>query len=239
MKKNVMMRVASIMLVLVLMTSSVISGTFAKYVTEGSASDSARVAKWGVVVTGYADMFKTEYAKNDETFTLDTNTVVSADTINGRNRLLAPGTEGKLTDVALSGTPEVAVRVTYDATFDIGGWNLNGVAYYCPIIIMVEGEAICGLDFASEAAFEAKVEATIEKHAKDYKANTNLASVGDDAPSVSWGWAFDEAAHNSLAHGHGDGKQTDAYDTILGNQAAKGSPAYIDLTVVTTVTQID
>ena len=61
MKKNVMMRVASIMLVLVLMTSSVISGTFAKYVTEGQSKDSARVAKFGVTVTGNAAIFSDSY----------------------------------------------------------------------------------------------------------------------------------------------------------------------------------
>ena len=65
MKKNVMMRVASIMLVLVLMTSSVISGTFAKYVTDGQATDKARVAKFGVSVTGKSDMFDTTYNADD------------------------------------------------------------------------------------------------------------------------------------------------------------------------------
>ena len=47
MKKNKMMRLAAILLVCVLMTTSVISGTFAKYTTSDSAFDSARVATWG------------------------------------------------------------------------------------------------------------------------------------------------------------------------------------------------
>ena len=50
MKKNKMMRLASAMMVLTLMSTSVISGTFAKYVTKGEATDKARVAKWGVEV---------------------------------------------------------------------------------------------------------------------------------------------------------------------------------------------
>ena len=61
MKKNVMMRVASIMLVLVLMTSSVISGTFAKYVTDVTTDDSARVARWGVEFVTNSDLFATQY----------------------------------------------------------------------------------------------------------------------------------------------------------------------------------
>ena len=47
MKKNRMMRLASILLVLVLMTSSVVGGTFAKYTTSVEGYDTARVAKWG------------------------------------------------------------------------------------------------------------------------------------------------------------------------------------------------
>ena len=47
MKKNRIMRLASILLVCVLLTTSVISGTFAKYTTSQDASDSARVAHWG------------------------------------------------------------------------------------------------------------------------------------------------------------------------------------------------
>ena len=50
MKKNRMMRVASALLVAVLLTTCAISGTFAKYVTTESGSDFARVAKWGVNV---------------------------------------------------------------------------------------------------------------------------------------------------------------------------------------------
>ena len=43
MKKNKMMRLASFLLIAVLLTTSVISGTFAKYVTTDAQWDSARV----------------------------------------------------------------------------------------------------------------------------------------------------------------------------------------------------
>ena len=48
MKKNKLMRAASILLVATLISTCAISGTFAKYVTTGSATNTARVAKWGV-----------------------------------------------------------------------------------------------------------------------------------------------------------------------------------------------
>ena len=44
MKKNKMMRIASVLLVAVILTTCAISGTFAKYVTSGNGSDNARVA---------------------------------------------------------------------------------------------------------------------------------------------------------------------------------------------------
>ena len=70
MKKNKMMRAASALLVAVLLTTSVISGTFAKYITEDKGSDEARVAKWGVVIEADSfGMFKTDYTKDDTTAT--------------------------------------------------------------------------------------------------------------------------------------------------------------------------
>lgn len=52
MKKGnkILMIIVSLLLTLVLITTSVLSGTLAKYATSSSSSDSARVAKWGVVI---------------------------------------------------------------------------------------------------------------------------------------------------------------------------------------------
>ena len=55
MKKNRFLKVACAMVILCLMTTCAVSTTFAKYTTGGSASDEARVAKWGVEVTMDAD----------------------------------------------------------------------------------------------------------------------------------------------------------------------------------------
>lgn len=49
------MRVAGLLLALVLVTSCFVGGTFAKYVTSGHGNDSARAAKWGVVVNVEGD----------------------------------------------------------------------------------------------------------------------------------------------------------------------------------------
>ena len=230
MKKNVMMRVASIMLVLVLMSSSVISGTFAKYVTSGSASDTARVAKFGVTVTGTSEIFSDSYKDTAATYTAGENTAditVQADT-EGTN-VVAPGTEGKLVNFVLEGTPEVDVKVTYEATVDVAGWNIGGAVYYCPLRVTVEGEEFYGMNYADEAAFEAAIKAKIDGYTKTYHTNTNLSSVTYDDLDVSWKWDFEGT----------DGKQTDPYDTKLGDQAAAGQAATIYIAVTCTVTQIN
>lgn len=51
MKKNKMLRLASVLLIVVILTTCVIGGTLAKYTTSDSAADTARVAQWGVTVT--------------------------------------------------------------------------------------------------------------------------------------------------------------------------------------------
>ena len=64
MKKNTMMRVASALLVAVLLTTCAISGTFAKYVSSAETSDTARVAKWGWGTTSIAiDLFDDTYVR--------------------------------------------------------------------------------------------------------------------------------------------------------------------------------
>ena len=219
--KNKMMRIASFMLVLVLLTSSVISGTFAKYVTEGTGTDSARVAKWGVTVTANGQTFAETYEKDDTKFTLAANTVVSTD------KVVAPGTDGSMAKMTLAGTPEVAARVSYEAAFDISDNWIAGGAFYCPLVITVNTTVVDGATFDNAAAFEAAVKAAIDGYSKDYEAGKDLSTVAGDSLAVSWAWPFSTSDANDIK------------DTELGNQAVVGNPATVTLTVKTTVTQID
>ena len=220
MKKNKMMRIASVLLVAVILTTCAISGTFAKYVTSGNGSDNARVAKFGVTVTGTADTFKETYAKDDTGFTLAANSVVSTEDV------VAPGTSGSMAAFTITGTPEVAVRVAFAGRLELGDkWEDEGNAYYCPIEVTVGDATFKGTSYASADEFEAAVNAKIATYSKDYAAGTDLSTIGGDAPAISWNWAF-------------EGNDTDK-DTYLGDQAAAGNAATISLDVTATVTQID
>lgn len=222
MKKNVMMRVASALLVAVLLSTCAISGTFAKYVTTASGTDTARVAKWGVTITANGTTFAEEYDTDDGAFT-EAKSVISTE------KVVAPGTNGNMTSMTLAGTPEVAVRVTYTADIDISDNWLAGTPsqFYFPIIVYINGVAYSaeGTGCADANAFETYLENKIAAYSNDYPAGTNLSTVTGDSLEITWEWPF-ETGNDNL-------------DTDLGNQAAAANPATITVTVNTTVTQID
>ena len=125
MRKNKLMRLASLLLVLVLLTSSVISGTLAKYVMNASGSDSARVARFGVEISAVNDLFGNSY-KDVETgntpqkWELTKATVSSQTNGDGKHDLVvAPGTNNGVGEtISVKGTAEVSTKLTFAATQD-------------------------------------------------------------------------------------------------------------------------
>lgn len=227
MKKNRMMRLASGLLVAVLLSTCAISGTFAKYITEKESTDTARVAKFGVDLVVTVDgAFATEYDADvtvtDKDGAAIAKTVVASST--DQDNLVAPGTKGDLMAKAeIKGTPEVAVNVKQEATLVLTNWAVDGT-YYCPLVITVDGAKFYGMDYTSAAEFIAAVEAALDSDV-NYAPNTDLT----ETHSVTWAWAFEGT----------DGKQTDELDTALGNYAAKTGDIEISFTYKITVTQIN
>ena len=220
-KKNVLMRSAGLLLVLVLVTSCFVGSTFAKYTVGGTGSDTARVAKFGVNVTANGTMFAREYATDDRSAGTITKSVISTD------KVVAPGTKGNMASMTLTGTPEVAVRVSYAVNkFELKGWTTDGTTEYCPLVFTVGTASykIGDAGITSVSDLQDKVKAAITAYSKDYEANTDLSGVGTDSLKVSWAWAFE-----------GD----DAKDTALGSRAAEDKAATVELEITTTVTQID
>ena len=221
MKKNYSMRIASMLLVLVLLTTCVISGTFAKYVSTGTAADVARVAKWGVVIEATDDGLDGRNVLD----TIDSATEAHI-SVDKELKLMAPGTKGDLVNVNVTGQPEVAVNVA--VTFDIKlvGWEIGTPATeYCPLVITVNG-----IDYAIDAddedmdtvaELEAAIEAAVLAVNGDYDADEDLTSILD--LEVSWLWAFGTGA-------------TDANDTALGDLDTAPT---LDVTYTIAITQID
>ena len=248
MKKNVMMRIASIMLVLVLMTSSVISGTFAKYVTSDNGGDKARVAKFGVFATVDGTLFdKTYVDAANGNIPGTTNITVESTT----EQLVAPGTQNEAgMYFTLTGTPEVSVDVKF--TFEVVDEKevvLAAGEYFDPTTAYADDKFTLGGDYYP-VVFTLKKEgnvvavgnvAEIQKYLTDklnnvYAPNTNLANIGGiDGGNYQLTWAW--------AYGAFDGvTDTDRADTVLGNIAAANPTAKnvnMDVKFTITVTQVD
>lgn len=216
--KNKFLKLASVLVILCLITTCGVSSTFAKYTTGGTASDSARVAKWGVNVTVTGEnAFKTTYG----------TTVQSS----GTHKVVAPGTNGNLGAVTITGTPEVAVNVTYDVSLTLTGWT-DGANEYCPLVFTIGGETygLTGIKTSSGvtpahtygtiAQLISAVEGAIEGINNSYAAGTNLSGKGNI--SASWEWAFSG--------------NDDAKDTALGTAL---TPPTVEFSLTVSVTQID
>lgn len=243
-KHSALLRASGILLVLTLGTSCFVGGTFAKYVSEADATDTARVAKWGVEVDVTGDAFNTNYNKDT------TDGTAPGITVSSLEKVVAPGTFGTFGGVDISGSPEVAVNVTTVSDLKLGNnWTVDGGAYYCPIVIDVNGVQLCGLDYGTAAEFETAVENAINTYISgNYDAGTDLSQENKLNSEIKWRWAFDKDSLDSFPSGSFSftedsktalAKQTDENDTFLGDKAAAGDAPTIELTVTTTVTQID
>lgn len=255
MKKNVMMRLACFLLVAVLISTSAISGTYAKYVTTANGSESARVAKWGVEVgvEGFnkeADgLFAKTYNK-DEAFKFQY-------TVEAKDKVVAPGTKNdKGIILTLKGQPEVGVQVDIavavnddvvlpaatgytDWTESVNGEYSkkfdNAADYYpvvfklvdtaSPSIVLVEGNLKAIADYLNAGSDQ-------------YAANTDLSKIfknnGSGEYKLTWAWDFDDNGAGTY----------DKQDTLLGNVAAgiatvSGANTELDFSISITVTQVD
>lgn len=231
------MRVAGLLLALVLVTSCFVGGTFAKYVTAADGADNARVAKFGVTVTGSSDMFDTEYAKDNNSLTVSANSVVA---VNGTDNLVAPGTKkNDCLTASVKGKPEVAVDVQYAGLMTLTGkWQSDDDGtYYCPLIITVNGTKFNGMDYGTATEFATAVTTAIGNLSKQYAPNTDLGASLSKELKVSWEWPFEQGADNT------EKAKNDIKDTYLGDLAAtvtnEDDMPEIHLHVGVTVTQID
>ena len=241
-RKNHTLKLAGILLALVLVTSCFVGGTFAKYVTKGTGTDKARVAKFGVKVTADGSTFADAYVTDDKTVTGIAESVISST----EDKVVAPGTSGKMAAITITGTPEVAVNVSYNLEeMKLQNWKAEDGSFYCPLTISITKYStefgtkttvhIPGLDYTSADAFIGAVRQEINSYSVNYPPKTALNDKNEnDVLEISWAWAFED--HKTYAN---DAKQTDEKDTWLGDQAALNNAATIALKVVTTVTQID
>ena len=210
MKKNVMLKIASVLMVAVLLTTCAISSTFAKYTSTTSASATARVARWGVTADmTISDLFGTSYSSDD-------GKVTSSNTEN----VIAPGTYDKVElTTQIKGQPEVSVAVDYTATLTLDGFDT-----WCPLVFYVNGTKV--ETDGSAADLKAKLEAKINALDVTADPGTNLNDLADI--TIEWEWPFEAADSSAIA-------AQDAKDNGLGNAGLAGDGTF-DLEDQATVT---
>ena len=128
MRKSKSMRLASGLLVVTMLSTCMISGTFARYTTQDVARDTARVAKWGVELQVAGDLYSTNYSAlaGDNVAQTDSNNA-TVSSYNEAN-LVAPGTKNEKGLVfSLNGQPEVSGMIS--ATFEYENIYLNSGKY--------------------------------------------------------------------------------------------------------------
>lgn len=239
MKKNKMMRIASVLLVAVLLSTCAISGTFAKYTTSVNSKDNARVAYWGFQTSNSMDLDGFFDAAYD--IVGDSKKVASVDGAD----VIAPGTTSSATfafawdeevsaygsNVAVTG-PEVAY--TFTITVDT----------VCDNLIKNNKNILWKLDTGEWGTFDALV-ASIKAlsgeadGSADYQPNTLPAAftANDDLHTIEWKWIIEGANTYDLDDDPATPALTqDEYDTFMAN-AAELDDVSIKITI--TATQLD
>ena len=172
MKKNKAMRSASVLLVATLLTTSVISGTLAKYTTQDAAEDTARVAKWGVELQAIGNLYGDTY-KDLIVTENDTNATVQS--VDRTADVVAPGTQNaEGFTFSLKGKPEVDGTITTTITSQ----NIFLKAGTYGIMIPVDSEVVTAANFDELSGLYTKSGNTYTA-ATAYAANTTYYTLED------------------------------------------------------------
>lgn len=218
MKKTKLMRAALLLLVLTLITSCFVGGTFAKYTTSANGSDSARVAKWGFQPTTITmtDLFKDAY---------DTTVKSAVDVI-------APGTMGSAKFGFTYGGDTTATAPEVAYTFEVsttGSSCADSIKDNTNIKWSLDNKLAPATDSATAGSWDALLAAIEALDGNKTKYNpgelpTGFSTAGANEHTVSWAWDFftDDVA--------------DAEDTKMGNA---DKLAEVELVITVSATQVD
>ena len=237
MKKNKVMRLASSLLVAALLTTSAVSGTFAKYVTSTTGTDTARVAYWGFKAQQESSITLTNLFEKEYT-----NSSTGTTTVKSQNQadVMAPGTGSKesfsfvYVDYNKDGTQITAPEVDYTFTVSVDGSE-------CDSDIKNNTNIQWKLDSGDWGTWD-KLMTSIkslsgdESGTKTYKAGELPTKFYGEEPdddiehTVYWQWVFETDT------GDGQPDAQDKIDTAMGNAE---DLADVTLKITVTATQID
>ena len=186
-----------VLLVLCVVLAMMLVGTLAKFMTSGTLSDGASVAKFGLNIPTTINLFADSY----------TNVQADAD----GKKIIAPGTSGQYT-FTVTGTSEVAYQVSANVSLDYSdAWGAHQPLKF----------SINGTDFTDFAQFQ--IDLATALGTQSMAPNQAYAST----QTIYWRWPFFAST------------QDDTKDTALGQEAATGTAATVEMTIQVIATQID
>ena len=170
MKENKTTRLLTIALIIALIALILVASSYAKYLSSGTGSDSARVAKWSFKV-GENDIVATDTFKFDlfKTITETDGRTEEADVVSANSdRVIAPGTSGSF-ELVLENKSEVSAKY--------------GIEY------TVANTASIPVQFSVDGG-KTWTESLTDVVADD--TNTKLAAnSGSKTITVQWKWAYE------------------------------------------------
>ena len=188
-RTSVMVRLVALLVITLTFTMCFVSGTFAKYVSSATGSDTGRVALWKIEVND-ADISSSE--ANTYTFNLfhtikDTAGAAENDVkkdTEDYNKIIAPGTSGEFV-IKIENLSEVTAQYAIDYTVT----NDKSI----PILFSVDGTNWSDTLADVTASDSTKLE----------------MDSGTKSITVQWKWEYEKT-------GEGNPAASDAADTVLG-----------------------
>ena len=244
MKKHNMMRVASALAVVTLLSTSVISGTLAKYTSEAtSQAESARVAKWAINAGSKNGTLQAISEAGRDSFTFDLFNTVKDTATGGGNEsdisakdgtIIAPGTWGYV-DLVIENDSEVSAKYsiklektskdTVPLQYAMKKLDESAAAEDTLPTITSDPKDPTKVGWTSTAA-DVKI-AEDDNRILNYKSSDTATATGNKVTyRVYWKWDYDTATKDGT---------NDVRDTDLG----KVGTAEQTITATVTATQAD
>ena len=228
MKKNRMMRLASVLLVCVLLTTSVISGTFAKYITETEVNDAARVAYWGFDAEATQEFKLFDHGDAKIVSETDDKVIAPGSTAEARFAFgYTNATTPEITAPEVDYTFTVAVETT--GTYDALDANPSFTWY-----LEKNGEKVRDYNTVADLVAAIKALSGEDDGVVEYTAGDlpDAFTSADEVYTIGWNWAFDDGSDTKDDF---DNEQN-LIDTAMGNMADLNE---IGITITITATQVD
>lgn len=172
MRTNKTLRIASVLLIAVLMTTCIIGGTFAKYTTSVEATVKANTATWSVKVNGDITTIDIDLGST-------TNRASDDNVVDG---VIAPGTKGSFA-FALKNESQV----TAEATIKL---DVTALPSY---IVLTQGE---GGDAVTLTPTDVAGKKIITLDAVTFNVKGESPKT-EETVTVNWAWAFGESVNDN------------------------------------------